>query len=76
MSTLAAQWFWSLSKNQTHPLKGWTFSSFEDVQKNVPQAEREFQNLHSQNVLSNDHIMRVCVLSQTDCFEWNNISDI
>ena len=28
-----------IKKNQTHPLKGWNFSSFEDVKKNVPQAE-------------------------------------
>ena len=42
--------------------------------KNVPHAYREFQNLHSQNTLSNDHILEVCVLSQTDYFEWNKFS--
>jgi hypothetical protein len=41
------------------------------VKKNVPQAEKQFQNLHSQNVLNYDHIIRECVISQSNYFEWN-----
>lgn len=61
----------AITKNQTHPFQGWKVSSFRIFQKNMPHALREFKNLHSQNILSNDHIIRVCVLSQTDYFEWN-----